>query len=64
MQMFLSYGLYICIILESAHHRTTFGIFGNITQNATPEENSQKMFSISLPIVLFTYGKVKDILGG
>ena len=23
--------LYVCIILETAHHRTTFGIFCNIT---------------------------------
>ena len=27
--------------------------FGNITQNTTPEENSQKMFHISSPFVLF-----------
>ena len=60
-QMFPSYGLYVCIILETAHHRTTFGIFCNITQNTTPEENSQKMFHISSLIVLFSYGKVKDI---
>ena len=31
-QMFLNYGLYVCIILETAHHRTTFG------------KNSQKTF--------------------
>ena len=31
LQMFLSYGLYVCIILETAHHRTTFGMFCNIT---------------------------------
>ena len=49
--MFPSYGLYICIIF--AHHRTTFGIFCYITQNTTPEENIQKMFHISSPIVLF-----------
>ena len=61
-QMFLSYGLYVCIILETAHHRTTFRIFCNITQNTTPEENSHKMFHISSPIVLF-YGKVKDVWG-
>ena len=60
-QMFLSYGLYVCIILETAHHRTTFEVFCNITQNTTPEENSQKMFHISSLIVLFSYGKVKDI---
>ena len=39
-QMFVSYGLYVCIILEAAHHRTTFGICCNITQNTTPEEKS------------------------
>ena len=63
-QMFLSYGLYVCIILETAHHRTTFRIFCNITQNTTPEENGHKMFHISSPIVPFYYGKVKDIFGG
>ena len=47
--------------METAHHRTTFGIFCNITQNTTPEENSCKMFHISSPIVLFSYGKVKDM---
>ena len=46
-QMFVSYGLHVFIILETAHHRTNFGIFCNITQNTTPEENSQKMFHIS-----------------
>ena len=60
-QMFLSYGLYVSIILETAHHRATFGIFCNITQKTTPEENSHKMSHISLPIVLFSYGKVKNI---
>ena len=63
-QMFLTYGLYVCIILETAHHRTTFGIFCDITQKTTTEENSYKMFHISSPIVLFSYGKVKDVLGG
>ena len=43
---------------------TTFGIFYNITQITTPEENSWKMFHISSPIVLFSYGKVKVFLGG
>ena len=62
-QMFLSYGLYVCIILETAHHRTTFRIFSSITPNTTPEENSQKMFHISSPIVIFSCGKVKDIFG-
>ena len=60
-QIFLSYGLYVCIILETAHHRTTFGIFCNITQKITSEENSCKMFHISSLNVHFTYGKVKDI---
>ena len=63
-QMFLSNGLYVCIILETAHHRTTFGIFCNITKKTTPEENSCKMFHISSTIVLFSYGKVKDIYLG
>ena len=62
-QMFVSSGLYVCITLETTHHRTTFGIFCNITQNTTPEENSHKMFHIFLPVVLFSYGKVKAILG-
>ena len=61
--MFLSYRLYVCIILETVHNRTTFGIFCSITQNTIPEENSQKMFHISSPIVLFSYGKVKDFFG-
>ena len=51
-QMFLSYGLCVYIILETAHHRTSFGIFCNITQKTTPEENSCKMFHISSPIEL------------
>ena len=63
-QTFLSYGLYICIILETAHNRTTLGIFCNITQKTTPEENSHKMFHISSLIVLFSYQKVKDIFLG
>ena len=60
-QMFLSYGLYVCIIFDTAHHRATFGIFWNSTQNTTPEENIQKMFHISSLIALFSYGKVKDV---
>ena len=62
-QMFLSYGLHVCIILENAYHRTTFEIFCNITQKTTPEENSCKIFHISSLVVLFSYGKVKDIFG-
>ena len=58
-----SYGLYIYIIFETPHHWNTFRIFCNITQNSTPEENSFKMFHISSPILLFSYGKVKDIFG-
>ena len=30
-QTFLSYGLYVCIILETTHHRFTLGILCNIT---------------------------------
>ena len=60
-QMFLSYGLYVSIILETVHHRATLEIFGNITKMTTSDENSHKMFNISSPIVLFPYGKVKDI---
>ena len=52
-QMFLSYGVYVCIILETAHHRTTFRIFWNITQKTTPGGNSCKMFHISSSIVPF-----------
>ena len=64
MQMFVSSRLYVYITLENAHYRTTFGIFCNITQNTTSEENSCKMFHISSLIVLFSYGKVKDISFG
>ena len=63
-QMFLSYGLYVCITLATAHHRTTFRIFCNITQKTIPEENSKKMFHISSLNLLFSYGKVKDIFRG
>ena len=61
-QMVLSYGLYVCSILETAHLRTTLRIFCNFTQKTIPEENSCKMFHISSPIVLFSYGKVNDVL--
>ena len=61
--MFLSYGLYVYIILETAHHRTIFEIFCNIIQNTSPDENILKMFHISSPIVLFSYWMVKDIFG-
>ena len=53
--MFLSYGLYVWIILEIAHHRTTFGIFCNITQNTTPEENSQKNVSYFFHHLYFSF---------
>ena len=46
-------GLYVCIILVTAHHKTTLVTFCNITQKTTPEENTHKMFHISLLIVLF-----------
>ena len=48
--------------LETAHHSTTFGIFWNFTQKTIPEENSCKMFHISSTIVLFSYGKAKNVL--
>ena len=63
MQMFSRYGLYVCIILETAHHRATFRIFSNISQKTTPEENRHKILHISSLIVLFSYGKVKDVFG-
>ena len=52
-QMFLSYGLYVCITLETTHHRTTFQIFCNFIQKTIPEENSCKMFHISSLIAFF-----------
>ena len=53
----------ICMhYLGTAQQKTSFGIFCKITQNTTPEENSQKMLNISSPIVLFSYREVKDIL--
>ena len=63
-QMFLSYGLYVCIILETAQHMTTFRIFCIISQKTTPEENSHKMFHISLLIsrMLF-WDRIKFHLG-
>ena len=42
------------------------GYFWNILQHyssTTPDNNSQEMFHISSLIVLFSYGKVKDIFG-
>ena len=59
--MFLSYGLYVCIILETAHHRTTFGRFCNITYNTIPEENSCKMFHISYLIVFCLMGRSRTL---
>ena len=49
--------LYVCIILETAHHRTTFGIICNFTQKTIHEENSCKMFHISSLIALFLMGR-------
>ena len=37
--------------------------FAALLKKKTPQENSHKMFHISSPIVLFPYGKVKDIFG-
>ena len=33
------HGLYVCIILETAYHRTNFRIFCNFTQPTIPEKN-------------------------
>ena len=60
-QMFPSYGLYVCIILETTHHRTTSRIFCNITQKTTTEENSHKMIHISSLIVPFLIGGLRII---
>ena len=60
-QMFLTYEIYVCIILETAHHRATFGIFCNITQNPTPEDNSQKIFLIASPIYI---GHILGLISG
>ena len=61
-QMFLSYGLYLSTILETAPHHT-FGIICNITQNTTSEENSYKMFHIPSLIVLFLMGRSRTFWG-
>ena len=63
-QMFVSYGRYVFFILETAHHRTIFRLLCNITQNTTPEENSQKMFYISLPICTFFLQEGQGHFGG
>ena len=55
-------GIYVCIILVAAHRKTILVTFCNIIQKTT-EENTHKMFHISPLIVLFSYGKVKDIFG-
>ena len=57
------HGLYVCIILETAHHRTTFRIFCNFTQKTIPEENSCKMLHISSQIVFFLMGSSRTFLG-
>ena len=54
--------LYVCIIWETAHHRTTFGIFCNFTQKTIPEK-----IAANVPYFFtdctFSYGKVKGIFG-
>ena len=62
-QMFRSYRLHVCIILETAHLRTTFGIFCYITQKTIPEENNCKMFHISSLIGLFLMGRSRTFWG-
>ena len=62
-QMFLSYGLYRCIILETAHHRATFGIFCNITQNAMPEEIAGKCSIFLHQLYFFLLGRSRTFWG-
>ena len=57
------HGLYVCIILETAHHRTSFRLFYNFTQKTLPEENSCKMFHFSSLIVLFLIGRSRKFFG-
>ena len=61
-QMVLSYGLYVCIIMETAQHRTTLRIFCNITQKTAPKENGHSMLYISSPVELFIMGKSRTVL--
>ena len=49
--------------LQTAHHRTTFGIFCNFTQKTIPRECSYKMFHISSMIVLFLMGRSMMFFG-
>ena len=44
---------------ESDHHLSQY----LVTLLKRPEGNSHKMFHISLLIVLFSFGKLKDVLG-
>ena len=60
--MFVSYGLYVWIILEIAHHRTTLEYFAILLKILHLKKIARKMFHISFTICTFlSYGKVKDI---
>ena len=63
-QIFLSYGLYVCIILETAHHRTTFRIFCNFAQKMTPEEISCKCCTFLHQLYFFLMGRSRIFWGG
>ena len=56
-QMFLSYGLHVCIILETAHQRTTFGMFCKITQKTTLEEIATKCSIFLHQLYFFLMGR-------
>ena len=62
-QVFLSYGLYVCIILETAHHRTTFGIFCNITQNMTSEIIATKCSTFLHQLYFFLMVRSRTLWG-
>ena len=63
-QMFLSYGLYVCIILETAHHRTTFGIFAT-SLNILHLMKIATKYSIFLhQLYFFLMGRSRTLFGG
>ena len=61
--MFLSYGLYLCIILEMAHHRTTLEYFAILLKILHLKKISTKV-PYFLTNCTFSYGKVKEIFLG
>ena len=52
-----SYGIYVCIILETAHHRATFGIFCNITQRLHLKKITAKCSIFFHLLYFFLMGK-------